>query len=40
MSNLATVYEQDFCQNTKLLREGRVAEIDTENIAEELDAHG
>ncbi|MDM8550954.1 DUF29 domain-containing protein [Desulfobacterales bacterium HSG2] len=39
MSNLATVYEQDFClwlcQNTKLLR---VAEIDMENIAKELDA--
>ncbi|MDM8550956.1 DUF29 domain-containing protein [Desulfobacterales bacterium HSG2] len=37
MSNLATVYEQNFClcQNTKLLREGRVAEIDRENIAED-----
>jgi len=44
MNNLATVYEQDFClwlsQNTELLREGRVAEIDIENIAEELDAMG
>ncbi|MDM8550955.1 DUF29 domain-containing protein [Desulfobacterales bacterium HSG2] len=40
MSNLATVYEQNFClcQNTKLLREGGVVEIDRENIAEELDA--
>jgi len=40
--NLATVYDQDFYlwlwQNTELLREGRVAEIDIENIAEELDA--
>jgi hypothetical protein len=44
MNNLATVYEQDLClwlsQNTELLREGRVAEIDIENIAEELDAMG
>ena len=42
MNNLATVYDQDFylwlSQNTELLREGRVTEIDTENIAEELDA--
>ncbi len=44
MNNLATVYEQDFylwlCKNTELLRQGRVAEIDIENIAEELDAMG
>ncbi len=44
MNNLATVYEQDFylwlCQNTELLRQGRVAEIDMGNIAEELDVMG
>ncbi|QTA88855.1 DUF29 domain-containing protein [Desulfonema magnum] len=44
MNNLAAVYDQDFylwlCQNTELLREGRIEEIDIENIAEELDAMG
>lgn len=44
MNNLATIYDQDFylwlSQNTELLREGRIAEIDIENIAEELDAMG
>ncbi|QTA89542.1 DUF29 domain-containing protein [Desulfonema magnum] len=44
MSNLKTVYEQDFhlwlCHNVQLLRERKISEIDIENIAEELDAMG
>ncbi len=42
MSNLTIQYEQDFyswlCQNVELLRQGKLSEIDPENIAEELDA--
>lgn len=44
MSNLAIEYENDFCawleRNAGLLRQGRVTEIDTENIAEELETMG
>ncbi len=44
MENLANTYEQDFylwiCRNVDLLRQGRVTEIDAENIMEELDAMG
>lgn len=42
MNHLSSKYEQDFylwlSDNVKLLREGRLSEIDIENIAEELDA--
>jgi hypothetical protein len=42
--NLAMSYEQDFYAwanaNAGLLREGRLSEIDTENIAEELQTMG
>jgi len=41
MNNLAVHYEEDFyswlCKNVELLRQGRLSEIDVENIAEELD---
>jgi len=41
MNNLAVHYEEDFyswlCMNVELLRQGRLSEIDVENIAEELD---
>jgi len=41
MNDLAIEYQQDFyswiCRNIKLLRDGRLSEIDVENIAEELD---
>ena len=41
MNNLALHYEEDFyswlCKNVELLRQGRLSEIDIENIAEELD---
>lgn len=41
MNNLAVYYEEDFyswlCKNVELLRQGRLSEIDVENIAEELD---
>ncbi|QTA92262.1 DUF29 [Desulfonema magnum] len=44
MNNLTTEYENDFCawleRNPGLLRQGRVSEIDTENIAEELETMG
>ncbi len=41
MNELAIEYQQDFylwlCHNIELLRNGRLSEIDVENIAEELD---
>jgi len=41
MNDLATEYQQDFyswlCRNIELLRDGRLSEIDVENIAEELE---
>jgi len=41
MNNLAIQYEQDFylwlCNNIELLKQGRLSEIDAENIAEELE---
>ncbi len=41
MNNLASEYEHDFylwlCHNVELLRQGKISDIDTENIAEELD---
>ncbi len=41
MNNLTVHYEEDFyswlCKNVELLRQGRLSEIDVENIAEELD---
>jgi hypothetical protein len=44
MDNLAVHYEKDFyswlCKNVELLRQGRLSEIDVENIAEELDDMG
>jgi Domain of unknown function DUF29 len=44
MNKLTTSYEQDFYawtrHNAQLLREGKLAEIDMENIAEELESMG
>jgi hypothetical protein len=44
MNDLGVEYQQDFyswvCRNVELLRNGKVSEIDVENIAEELDAMG
>ncbi|MDM8524666.1 DUF29 domain-containing protein [Desulfococcaceae bacterium HSG8] len=44
MSNLAIEYENDFfiwiTRNVALLRQGRLSEIDAENIAEELETMG
>ncbi|MBF0118917.1 MAG: DUF29 domain-containing protein [Desulfobacterales bacterium] len=41
MNNLAVEYKEDFyswlCHNVKLLRDGKLFEIDIENIAEELE---
>jgi len=43
-TNLSNEYERDFyawiMNNSKLIREGRFSEIDSENIAEELEAMG
>lgn len=44
MNNLAIEYENNFCawleRNAALLRQGRISEIDAENIAEELETMG
>ena len=44
MSNTSGLYEQDFyawaTENARLIRQGRLADIDLEHVAEELDSMG